>query len=280
MLIYGVGALTYRGPALPVIRIALIAGWSVMGLAALLALFTARRFYYLPFTIAAFAVWWATVQPRFDRDWAPDVARQLHVERHGSHVRLHNVRDFAWRTTEDFTPRWQTRDYDLDNLVAVDLIVSYWMGPAIAHTLVSFAFADGRHLTFSVEIRRLAHQQFSAIGGLFRQNELTLVAADERDIIRTRTTIRDGENVYLYRVAMPRDKIRALFNACLDTADELEDEPRFYNTLLSNCTTIIYDMVKKIVPGIPWDWRLILSGYLPNYLYDLGALDTRLSNYS
>ncbi len=150
------------------------------------------------------------------------------------------------------------------------------MGPTIAHTLVSFAFADGRHLVFSVEVRRLAGEDFSAIGGLFRQCELALVAADERDIVRTRTTAR-REDVYLYRVALPPDRIRALFEAYLDTAETLERQPRFYNTLTSNCTTLVYDMVKAIVPGLPWNWRLLASGHLPEYLYDLGALDTRLT---
>lgn len=275
---YGTGALWFRGPARRALRIGLIAAWWATALAGLLGLILPEPIGPAIFVLAGltFTLWWAGVRPQTDRSWAADVDRLLHVERNGSQVRLYNIRNFEWRTREDFTPRWETRDYDLDQLIAVDLVASYWMGPTIAHTLVSFAFADHRHLVFSVEVRRLIGEDFSAVGGLFRQCELALVAADERDIVRTRTTAR-REDVYLYRVALPPAAIRALFEAYLDTAETLRAEPRFYNTLTSNCTTLVYDMVKAIVPGLPWDWRLLASGHLPEYLYDLGALDTRLT---
>jgi hypothetical protein len=45
----------------------------------------------------------------------------------------------------------------------------------------------------------------------------------------------------------------------------------------SNCTTIVYRMAKRIDGGLPFDIRLLLTGYLPGYLRDNGALDRRLS---
>lgn len=274
--IYGTGALWFRGPASSAWRVLLATLWIALAATGLFGLIDATWPGPVLFAMAGLGLagWWARVRPRSDRPWARDVERLVQAERRGSHVRLHNVRNFDWRTRDDYSPHWESRAYDLDSLVAVDLVVSYWMGPAIAHTLVSFAFADGRHLVFSVEVRHLAGREFSAIGGLFRQCELVLVAADERDIVRTRTNIRH-EEVYLYRVALPRAEIRALFEAYLDTADALAARPRFYNTLTSNCTTLVYDMVKAIVPGVPWNWRLLASGYLPDYLYKLGALDMR-----
>ena len=65
------------------------------------------------------------------------------------------------------------REYDLRQLRSADLVMSYWMGPAIAHTLVSFGFADGRHLVFSLEIRKERGESFSALGGFFRKFEMT-----------------------------------------------------------------------------------------------------------
>jgi hypothetical protein len=35
-------------------------------------------------------------------------------------------------------------------------------------------------------------------------------------------------------------------------------------------------MVRPLIPGLPLDIRLILSGYLPEYLYSHGGLDTSL----
>lgn len=280
---WGALALHFRGPESALLRGTLISVWVLAGLACLIAWLWPRPpppLWLGPglFVIAlgVFAFWWHGIQPRQDRDWAPDVARLLDARIDGDIATLHNVRNFEWRSRDDFDARWETRRYDLSELRTADLVVSYWMGPSIAHTLVSFGFADGRHLVFSVEVRRTRDQKFSAIGGFFRQSELILVAADERDIVRTRSNAR-GERVYLYRVAMPQKQLRSLFAAYVDEAQQLQREPRFYNTLLSNCTTIVYDMVKRIVPGLPWDYRLLLSGYLPDYIYDLGALDTRLS---
>lgn len=224
---------------------------------------------------AAILAWWASIQPSNTRRWAPDVAQQLSGTVQGDLVSLHNVRNFDWQTADKATARWEDRDYDLRQLVSVDMATSYWMGPAIAHTLVSFGFDDGkgprRYLTFSVEIRKERGEQFSAVGGFFKQFELSLVAADERDLLRVRSNMR-GEEVYLYSVAMPRAAMRSLFIAYVDKANALVETPQFYHTLFANCTTIVFDMVRRIVPGLPMDWRLLASGYLPQYVDSLGAL--------
>jgi Domain of unknown function (DUF4105) len=52
--------------------------------------------------------------------------------------------------------------------------------------------------------------------------------------------------------------------------------PRFYNTLTTNCTTAIFDMMHAVTSSIPFDWRIILTGYLPDYLYKHAAVDTRI----
>ena len=216
---------------------------------------------------------WGLLQPRQDRAWADDVAERLHVTSFdGRHVVLDNVRDFRWRSEQDYDIRWVRRRYDLQQLRSADLILSYWMGPAIAHTLVSFGFEDGRHLVFSVEIRKERGESFSALGGFFRKFEMTLVAAEETDIIRTRTNAR-GEEVFLYRLqGMDRAQLRRLFAAYLDQARGLDEAPAFYNTLTSNCTTIIFDLARHIAPALPLDYRLLLSGYFAEYAYEQGAL--------
>jgi hypothetical protein len=42
----------------------------------------------------------------------------------------------------------------IDFQTGVNVITSYWMGPQIAHTLVSFDFSDQKPLVFSIEIRK------------------------------------------------------------------------------------------------------------------------------
>ncbi len=274
---WGALALWFQLPGPGAVRLGTIAGWSLLGLAAAWACVRrppGRLRLALPaFGLALVAVlaWWTTLTPSHERAWADDVARLLQAEVDGSRVTLHNVRNFEWRTPEDYTPRWETRTYDLDRLVSADLVMSYWMGPAIAHTLVSFGFDDGQRVVFSLEIRKERHESFSAIGGFFRKFEQVLVAADENDIVRTRSNAR-GEDVYLYRLDLPPEALRALFAGYLDEAAALHREPAFYNTLTSNCTTIIFELARRITPGIPMDYRLLLSGYFARYVHELGGL--------
>jgi len=217
------------------------------------------------------AVWWLRVEPSNERNWIPEVAMQTQGVVEGRIVTLRNVRNFHWRGERDFDERWETRRYDLDTLISVDLALSYWGRPAIAHALVSFGFDDGRHVVFSVEIRRKLDDRFSELGGFFRQYELSVIASDERDSLRVRTNFR-GEDSYLFRVHMPRGTMEPLFLSYVEQANKLVNKPRFYNTITANCTTLIYRMLDPIVPGLPLDYRVLASGYLPEYLYDLNAL--------
>ncbi len=237
-------------------------GWLGAGIAAFAAAY------------AALMIWWRRLSPSNERAWADDVARVTHGTLEGAEVTLHNVRNFEWRSAADYTPRWETRRYDLDRLVSLDMIMSFWAGPAIAHTLLSFGFDDGDHVVFSVEIRRERDETFSEIGGFFKEFELSVIAADERDIVRLRTNVR-RERTYLYRLRMAPAALRPLFLAYLTEANSLVDRPRFYHTLTGNCTILVYKMLRRVVGPLPLSYRLWLSGYLPEYVYGVGGLDTR-----
>ncbi|MEG0131537.1 MAG: DUF4105 domain-containing protein [Acinetobacter sp.] len=229
------------------------------------------------FVFACALLWYFSLEARQDRDWNPEVAKQLHYEKQGDMVTLHNVRNFNWRSNEDYDIHWESRTVDLNKITGLNVIASYWMGPKIAHTLVSFDFADQESLVFSIEIRKEKNEEFSAFGGFFRKYELSLIASDEKDLIYTRSNIRN-EQVYLFPVKMPVAERKALFIEYLNKADELHDEAKWYNTLTSNCTTLVFDMVQAInTRQLPKDYRLFASGYLPNYVYDLKAIN---QNYS
>lgn len=267
-------ALWYQLPGGTAERVGICVLWSGADLAVLVLVWRrggARALLSYGVAFCGMLLWWGTILPSQDRPWADDVARQLGSTVEGSRVTLTNVRNFDWRSDSDYTQRWETRTYDLDGLRSADVAVSYWGNPAIAHTLVSFGFDDGRYLTFSIEIRKERDESFSSIGGFFKQFETTLVAADEHDILRVRTNVR-GEDLYLYRLRLPQQDMRSLFLAYLGEADALARAPVFYNTLTANCTTIVYEMARRIEPGLPLDYRLLASGYLPAYLHDVGGL--------
>ena len=172
---------------------------------------------------------------------------------------LHNVRNFHWRSRTDYTQRWETRHYDLRQLRSLDMITSYWRSRAIAHVLFSFGFADGRHVVFSVEIRRERGEAFNEIGGFFKEFELSVIATDERDVVAVRTNVR-GEDDYLYRLRLPPADIRSLFLAYVEQTNRLVHTPRFYNTVTVNCTTLVYRMLRHIVGALPLQLPRALFG--------------------
>jgi hypothetical protein len=225
--------------------------------------------------VGAFLVWWASISPTNDRQWAPDVARSMTATIEGDWVVVNNVRNFTWRSDVDFDQRWEQRTYSLSHLTNVDLIMSYWMGETIAHTIISFGFDNNERLAFSIETRKESDESYSSIAGFFKQYELAIVAADERDVVRVRSNVR-GEDVRIYRLRMTPGDAQRLLREYLEEANELAAGPRFYNTLTSNCTTLVFDMVRVIHPGLPLDARVILAGYLPNYAYAVGATDSRM----
>ena len=276
---WGALALWYQAPGAQGSRSSISALWLALGATCIAAVWTG----WLAAGASVFAVayltllvWWRRLSPSNHRDWADDVSRTVRGTIKASQVILHDVRNFEWRSAADYTQRWEIRSYDLDKLASLDMIMSYWSSRAIAHTLISFGFEDGSHVVFSVEIRRERNETFSEIGGFFKEFELSVIAADERDIVRLRTNVR-REQTYLYRLRMAPAAIRALFLAYVDEANSLVNQPRFYHTLSGNCTILIYRMLRRIIGPLPLSYRLWLSGYMPEYVYGVGGLDMRYS---
>ncbi len=272
-------AFWYRLPFPDALKIIILAGWSVFSLSIIICEFTLYRKWSRSAALSAFLIsflWWNSIHPSNKRIWADDVAHTVSGTVSGDIVTLYNVRNFTWHSLTDYDQSWESRNYNLSELSSVDLFLSSWGNPDIAHTLISFGFSNGEFLTFSVEIRKEKHELFSEIAGFFKQYEIALIAADENDIIKTRTNIRK-EDVLLYRVLLTPEQRKELFLSYIERGNRLTEKPVFYHTITANCTTVVFDMVRLIVPSIPLDYRILLSGRLPSYIYDLGGFGNVLS---
>ena len=65
--------------------------------------------------------------------------------------------------------------------------------------------------------------------------------------------------------------------ACIPSESQVvKTQPTWYNSLVNNCTTAIYELIDDIQP-LPFDYRILLSGYIPSYLYDQQLIDNRYS---
>ena len=225
--------------------------------------------------VVAVALWWSSIPPSNSRDWTPDVARTARATFDGNRVTIQNVRNFNYRSENDYDQRWETRTYDLDRIQGVDLFISFWGPTEIAHTIVSWDFNDGQHLAISIETRKEKGESYSALRGFFRQYELYYVVADERDLVGLRTNHR-GEQVYLYRIRVPPAQARALLVDYLDEVNSLADHPEWYNALTQNCTTTIRGHTQHIGAAGSFDWRLLANGHLDELLYERGQIDNSL----
>jgi len=279
---WGVLALAYFDHERLALRATLATALALAALVALATLaFPDWRGYALAGYAAVFAVllWrWSAIEPSNDRDWRPDAARLARASVSGEEVALYDVRNFDYRTEGDFTPGYYDKKLDLRELDSVDLVASYWMGPAIAHVFLSFGFAGKDYVAISIEARNERGEGYSSIKGFFRQYELIYVVADERDVVRLRTNCRHDppEDVYLYRLRGTREEARGLFLEFLEEINRLRERPEFYNTLATNCTTNIWLHARGVSGRPPLSWRVLVSGYAPELLYDSGKLESSL----
>jgi hypothetical protein len=272
---WSVGVLYYATAVGPRVRAALAVVFLVAVILAFLRLPVRRALAGLLVVFAVILVGWLGIRASNDRDWQPEVSVTPWASLAGDLVTVHGVRNFDYRTEIDFVPRWETRTYDLRALDTVDLVAVYWAGKAIAHIMLSFGFGGRDFVAVSIETRKERTESYSALAGFFRQYELVYIVGDERDLIRVRTTYRSPqEDVYVYRLRPPRENIRRAFLDYVSTMNAMRARPRFYNTLTTNCTTgvLLHSRVNPDAP--PWSWKVLLSGYVPAYLYDLGRLDT------
>jgi hypothetical protein len=275
---WGVLALAYSGPHNDNARFGLVAVFAVASLAALFALgfrhwrWRASAAYLVLFTVLL--AWYFMIRPSNERNWQRDVAVLSYATIEDNFVTVHNIRNFDYRSETDYTPAWYDKRFDLNKLKSVDLIAVYWMGPHIAHVFQSFAFSDGSHLAISIEARKERGEAYSTSKGFFRQYELYYVVADERDVIRLRTSYRHDppEDVYIYRMNSPVESVRRLFLEYVEKMNELTTGPVFYNTLTTNCTTNIWLNSRVNPEHLPFSWKILASGHFPEFLYEHGRL--------
>lgn len=266
----------------PLVREELAALFGLVTVAALVGLFVrrwrVRALAAFLVAVVAFAVGWSRIQPSNDRPWRAEEGVQAYADIEGDLVTVHNIRNFQYRTETDFTPAYYDKTFDLRELDSVDVISVYWMGPDIAHIMLSFGFSGRDYLAISIEARKEQGEGYSTLDGFFRHFELFYVVGDERDLIGVRAIHRNDppEDVYLYRVQGPPEAGRRLFLEYLRKINSLRERPEFYNSLTTNCTSVVWMNAHVNPRRVPFSWKIVLSGHVPEYLYEKGRLDTSL----
>ena len=249
-------------------------GWALI----VISLFVIWQPVWQPFAVllgvtAIFLGWWFRQKPSHNRDWEPSAAMLPRAVRQGDAVTIENVRNFEYRSLHDFTPRYETRTYHLANLRGVDVIFFVWEISWMGHPALVFDFGPDGRICMSIEVRFRKGQRYSIIHGLYRQQELIFLAADERDVILRRTKYSQNQQAHLYRLSAGGEELRAVFLDYVDAINSLYQRPRWYHVVFTNCTTAFYRLPST---RYRFDWRVIANGRLDWALYKDGRLDRTL----
>ena len=158
----------------------------------------------------------------------------------------------------------------------MDLISVYWMGDAIAHTMLSFGFSDGDYVAFSIEIRKEKNEDYSTIRDCSNNTSCCTSSRTNgmccgcvrASGIPMKTCISTG--------AHAQGEYPEAVSEYVKRVQSLEKHPEFYNTVTTNCTTDIIHNIRAFGGKARYSWKILLSGYTPQYAYENKALDTSL----
>ena len=275
LITWGTLAIYYSNLPWAALRLALAAAFAAFAIWACWV--TPRRGMSAVFLVLFVGVvaWWIFIPPSHDRPWRPEVAVMPRAIIDGDRVRITGVRNFDYRSKDDFTVRYEEREISLSHLAALDFFISYWSEGLVGHTFVSFVFDNAPPLSISIETRPEVGEGFAPIASLFKQFELIYVVGDERDIVRVRTNYR-RETVYLYRLNTAPENARRLLLIYLARINKLADQPEFYHLLSNSCTINIVRYANASGRTGAFDIRHLFNGLVDSYLYHSGRVDTRL----
>jgi len=234
-----------------------------------------RRTYIFLAGFVAVLIWWIAIPASHDRPWRPEVAVMPRAFIDGDRVRITNMRDFTYRSRNDFDVRYLDREIDLSDLKGVDFFVSYWREGPVGHTFLSFIFNNAPPLSISIETRPEVGEGFDPLASMFKQFELVYVVGSERDVVGVRTNHR-GETTYLYRLNTSLADARKLLTVYLERINQLADRPEWYHLLSNSCTINIIRYANAAGREGRLSIRHVLNGWIDSYLYYSGRVDTSL----
>lgn len=210
----------------------------------------------------------ATLHARADRDWYPYLARTSHVEMlTDDAVVVSPISNWTYGPEGERSTDYDQRAFAISDVRNVWFMLEPQPGSNLAaHTLLLFELPNDRLIGITIEARREQGEDYSAIRGAFNAFELSFLWAEARDLLTRRAVMLDHE-VFLYPVAISQAQKQTLLRNLLTRTDQLEQHPRFYNTLFSNCTN---ELAKAA--GFHWAPAYILTGTSDEYLFDRGII--------
>lgn len=215
-------------------------------------------------------------KPLLNDDWPIGYSKMAFSEINGDLLTVKNVRNFRYNSDETvINANYYDKTYNLNDLIKVWYI--YEPFGYAAHSFLSFEFKDNVFLTISIEAKTNKNQSYNAFAGIFRTYPLMYVVADENDAVLMRANIRKNQVILYPTIATPEQGKKLLLEM-LSEVNELNTNPKWYNTITANCTSLIAYHVNQVWPNtIPYSWKLVFAGFADELVYDHKLIDTNLT---
>lgn len=205
---------------------------------------------------------------RLQRNWYPYLANTTRVELQGDRFTVAPVTDWSYQASGPTTQNYVSASYNISDVQAVWFVIEPDPNLSFAaHTFMLFEFPGDRLLGLTIEARREANEDYSAVAGAFNQFELSYLWGTAHDLL-TRRAVMLQHRVEIFPVSIPRDQMQTMLRNVLERTQSLEYTPRYYNTLFSNCTN---ELAKAA--GFNWAPAFILTGESDEYLFNRHLLD-------
>lgn len=203
-------------------------------------------------------------EARLDRKWVDNLATMPSVSLSSGFFALDHVADWSYTSEGPATREAISFANTFDSLRNVWFVVEPQPGGEYAaHTLILFEFGGDRIVGLTVEARLEQGETYDPVAGILNRFELSYIWATARDLLTRRVTYLD-KDVYVYPLQLDAMQKRNFLRLLLEGTIDVATQPRFYNTITSNCTN---ELAK--VAGLGWHYSWVLTGYSPQRLYDL-----------
>lgn len=217
-------------------------------------------------------------QPSNNRNWGSGFEKLAGITVYGDKVTVQNVRrlkdNSSYKLDYSYSPRIiNSNDVTSAWFVFEPFPVKWLPGfNGIAHTYFIFDVKKSSPIAVSVEARRERGENYTAEAGLFNNYELIIIWDSEEDALIQRSVFRN-EKQYMFPLEITQKQAKALFLQMAKDTNFLENHPRFYNSLFSNCTNELAKAANELKPGtIPLNIAMFFPGYSDSELYKLGLI--------
>lgn len=227
-----------------------------------------RLSFWIPLGIYfGLCLFYAIIQPSNNRIWEDSWSQMPMVQLEGDRITVTNLRDFHYRSTQDFEINYIQKSYRLSRLQGLDLVLSYWGSPAIAHVMLSFNFGEDGHLVISAETRLEKGEKQGTLPGIFKRYEILYILGTEEDLFQLRTHHRK-EQLYLYKTNATAEATRTIFLDFAKRINRLREEPEFYNLITYNCLFSLLPSLRIVSPEARWHIQWLQNGYIDYFAFN------------